>query len=34
MNYKHIIDAVQNGPSDATSKQSLTEYIYSGETWA
>lgn len=23
MNYKHIIDAVQNGPSDATSKQSL-----------
>lgn len=25
MNYKHIIDAVQNGPSDATSKQSLIE---------
>lgn len=24
MNYKHI-DAVQNGPSDATSKQSLIE---------
>lgn len=23
MNYKHIIDVVQNGPSDATSKQSL-----------
>lgn len=27
MNYKHIIDAVQNGPSDATSKQSLIENI-------
>lgn len=25
MNYKHIIDVVQNGPSDATSKQSLIE---------
>lgn len=25
MNYKHIIDAVQNGPSDAMSKQSLIE---------
>lgn len=25
MNYKHIIDAVQNGPSDVTSKQSLIE---------
>lgn len=25
MNYKHIIDAVQNRPSDATSKQSLIE---------
>lgn len=25
MNYKHIIDAMQNGPSDAASKQSLIE---------
>lgn len=25
MNYKHIIDAMQIGPSDATSKQSLIE---------